>query len=272
MSNANTNTNAVENKNIKIADITSLEAIVNASIISKNLGYIDNIAKSQETKNNLVQEIFNDYLANKSEYKTLMITLGYKEDTLKNKAIAKFYFESQIKVIGSKLFSLYGIEIKPNEKSYTLINTKKSIDGQNIIKGAKEYLKNTFTLLELISTNNLKLRIKLIDFSTLKSILNNLAEEIDGQTVKAMINNLDINLNDNSYIKALKGILRSIKKEVKTGINFDITAVKSVAEADILIEALKARKLELLNGAKPDISKDEVNEDITISDTLEITE
>lgn len=261
-----------ENKNIKIANISSLELLVNSSLVQKNLSYIDNIAKSQETKNNLVQEVFNDYLANKSDYKALMIDLGYKEDTLKNKSIAKFYFESQIKVISTKLFSLYGIEIKPNEKSYTLINTKKSLDGQNIIKGAKEYLKNTFTLLELISTNNLKLRIKLIDFSTLKSILNNLAEEIDGQTVKSMINNLDINLDDIAYLKALKGILRKVKKEVKTGINFDVTIIKSVAEADILIEALKARKLELLNGAKSEEIKDEVNEDITISDTLEITE
>lgn len=265
-------TNTVENKNIKIADISNLELLVSASLVQKNLSYIDNIAKSQETKNNLVQEVFNDYLANKSEYKALMLDLGYKEDTLKNKAIAKFYFESQIKVIGSKLFSLYGIEIKPNEKSYTLVNTKKSLDGQNVIKGAKEYLKNTFTLLNLISTNNLKLRIKLIDFSTLKSILTNLSEEIDGVTVKALINNLDINLDDNSYIKALKGILRSIKKEIKSGINFDTTTVKTIAEVEILIEALKARKIELLNGAKPETDKSEVSEELTISDTLEITE
>lgn len=265
-------TNTTENKNIKVADINNLELLVNASIISKNLNYIDNIAKSQETKNNLVQEVFNDYLANKSDYKALMIDLGYKEENLKNKSIAKFYFESQIKVIGSKLFNLYGIEIKPNEKSYTLVNTKKTLEGQNIIKGVKEYLKNTITLLELISTNNLKLRIKLIDFSTLKSILTNLGEEIDGNTVKAMINNIDINLDDNSYIKALKGILRSIKKEVKTGINFDLKTIKSVSEVDALIEALKARKLELLNISKPDTEKEEVNTDLHIADTLEITE
>lgn len=260
------------NKDIKIATIENLELLVSASLISKNLGYIDSIAKSQEVKNNLVQEVFNDYLANKSEYKTLMIDLGYKEDTLKNKSIAKFYFESQIKVIGSKLFSLYGIEIKPNEKSWTLINTKKSLDGQNIIKGAKEYLKNTITLLDLISTNNLKLRIKLIDFSTLKSILTNLSEEIDGVTVKALINNLDINLDDNSYLKALKGILRKVKREVKSGINFDTASIKTIAEADILIEALKARKLALMNGAKTETTKEEVSAELTISDTLEITE
>ena len=258
---------------LKIATIEELGKLVNSSIINENLGFISNIAKAQETKNNLVQNIFFDYLGQKAEYKKLMLELGYLEANIKNKDIAKFYFQSQIKVIGSRLFDIYGIEIKATEKGYNLINTKKSIEGQNIIKGVKEYLKNTFVLVDLISTNNLKMRIKLLDFSTLKSILTNLLELIEGKTVKQLINEIDMNLDDISYLKALKGILRQVKKESKSNINFDIKSLTKVSDIDSLMELLKDRKNELLNNPVSKAEKsEEVPADLTFNESFEIEE
>lgn len=258
---------------LKIATIEELGKLVSTNIINENLGFISNVAKAQETKNNLVQNIFFDYLANKSEYKKLMIELGYIEENVKNKDIAKFYFNSQIKIIGSRLFDLYGIEIKSNDKGYSLINTKKSIEGQNIIKGTKEYLKNTFVLVDLISTNNLKMRIKLLDFSTLKSILTNLLELIEGKTVKQLINEIDTNLDDISYLKALKAILRQVKKESKSNLTFDVKSLTKISDIDSLMELLKDRKNELLNTPVSGVEKEEeVKEDTTITETFEIEE
>lgn len=258
---------------LKIATIENLSTLVNSDIINENLGFISNIAKSQETKNNLVQSVFFDYLGQKADYKKLMIELGYVETNIKNKDIAKFYFQSQIKVIGSRLFDLYGIEIKSTDKGYTLINTKKSLEGQNYIKGVKEYLKNTFVLVDLISTNNLKMRIKLLDFSTLKSILSNLLELVDGKTVKQLINDIDSSLDDISYLKALKGILRQVKKESKNNLTFDVKSLTKIGDIDTLIELLKDRKNELLNNPKPQAEKsEEVQADLTFQEAFEIEE
>lgn len=258
---------------VKIATLENLGALVNTNIINENLGFISNVAKAQETKNNLVQSVFFDYLGQKAEYKKLMIELGYIEANIKNKDIAKFYFQSQIKIIGSRLFDLYGIEIKSNDKGYSLINTKKSLEGQNIIKGAKEYLKNTFVLVDLISTNNLKMRVKLLDFSTLKSILTNLLELIEGKTVKQLINEIDTNLDDISYLKALKAILRQVKKESKSNLTFDVKSLTKISDIDSLMELLKDRKNELLNNPVPTAEKsEEVKEDLTFNEAFEIEE
>ena len=203
----------------------------------------------------------------------MSIELGYIEENVKNKDIAKFYFNSQIKIIGSRLFDLFGIELKSTDKGYTLINTKKSLEGQNIIKGAKEYLKNTFVLVDLISTNNLKMRIKLLDFSTLKSILTNLLELIEGKTVKQLINDIDSSLDDISYLKALKAILRQVKKESKNNLTFDVKSLTKIGDIDTLIELLKDRKNELLNNPKPQAEKsEEVQADLTFQEAFEIEE
>lgn len=262
----------MSNETLKIATLEELGKLVNNNIINENLGFISNIAKAQETKNNLVQNIFFDYLGQKAEYKKLMLELGYVESNIKNKDIAKFYFSSQIKVIGSRLFDLYGIEIKSTDKGYSLINTKKSIEGQNYIKGVKEYLKNTFVLVDLISTNNLKMRIKLLDFSTLKSILTNLLELIKGKTVKQLINEIDTNLDDISYLRALKGILRQVKKEVKSNISFDVKSITKISDIDVLMELLKERKNELLSNPTTTKEKEEVQPDLTFQEAFEINE
>lgn len=259
-------------------------SLVNVNILQQNLSYIKNVAQNNQVKNNLVQDVFFDYLENKAKYKAKMIEVGYLEDNIKNKDIAKFYFNQLTLEVAKSLFSDYGVELKEVTKddktSFKLTNTKKTFEADNIIKGTKEYLRNNFTLLDLISTNNLKLRIKLIDFRTLREIILNLNNENEkGFSLKALINSIDVTLSDIEYLKALKARIKEVKennKTVKSDI-IDLSKLKDIKSIDEVLEQLKALKESLIVEASNDTNETQngdLTENITSikSDDYEIIE
>ena len=271
--------NGTNNTNENVQNVS----LVNRDILIENLKYIKNVAQNVQTKNDLVQNVFFDYLENKSKYKAKMIEVGFIEDNIKNKDIAKFYFNQLTLEVAKHLFSDYGVELKEVTKddkiSFKLINTKKTFEADNIIKGAKEYLRNNFTLLDLISTNNLKLRIKLIDFRTLREIILNLNNENEkGFSLKALINSIDVTLSDIEYLKALKARIKEVKennKIVKTDI-IDLSKLKDVKSIDEVLEQLKALKESLIVEASNDTQneKEDLTESVSSikSDDYEILE
>lgn len=246
--------------------------VVNQTLINANLGFIKSVANNIAIKDDLVSSIFFDYLNAKNDYKAEMVTLKFSD--INNKSIAKFYFSRQVQEVAKSLFNEYGVEIKETDKGYTLINSKKTSEADNIIKGAKEYLRNCNTLEAFISVNNLKLRVKLINFRTLKDILNHLTTEINGVTVKALINGIDANLFDKEYLNKLNAIIKEAKALTKkeTALIFDFSKIKSVEEVTALIEELKALK-DTLNGAKvPTEEMEEVTTGEIVAETYEIQE
>ena len=257
-------TNATQTTNETLETQLSLVSSLGNNTIQKEIiSFIDNVAKNNQTRNNLVQDVYFDYLAQKSDYKKEMIEKGFKEDNIKNKEIAKYYFQVQVNNIALELFKAYNIEIKSTDKGYKLINTGKTTTGESVIKGVKEYLKNSFVLLDLISTNNLKLRIKLLDFAVLKALLSNLLVEFEGVTLKNAVNNISPALNDIEYLKALKNLIKVHKIETKKDLGLDIQKLNLV-QVEELLKELNSKKLELLNIAK--------SEDTTVQENAVNTE
>lgn len=225
----------------------------NQELISNSLKFVNAIASSTTTKNELVQDTFFDYLSKKSIVKTKMIDLGIQEP--KNKDIAKFYFKEILGDLSKKAFEAYNIEIKEVIKegkdfNYSFTNKDTTKSNQEFITGFKELFKLYKVVLELIGTNNLSLRIKLLDYKKIKAILDNLSSEIEvnsqKSTLKSAINSLNSDLNDIDYLKALDSYIK-LSRELKVSENID--GVKTTV-SKLTLENKKALLIYLQNELK----------------------
>lgn len=192
--------------------------LYNLELITKSLSFVNNTAQNVQSKNDLVQETYFDFLANKPKVKEEMILNGFLEP--KNKDIAQSYFKSILSDLSQRAFKDFNIEIKEvikedKEFNYSFTNKDKSSNNDNFIIAFKELFKLYKTLIQLISTNNLSLRIKLFNYKEIKSILDNLAKEIELNgnkvTVKSAINSIAKDSNDLQYKESIKTILKSAK-------------------------------------------------------------
>lgn len=234
---------------------TQTNKLFNLELINQSLSFIDSVAKSTTTKNSLLSDTFFDYLAKKQDVKTTMIEAGIQDP--KNKEIANYYFKGILSALTKKAFEAYNIEIKEvikenKEFNYTFTNKSTTTSNVEFIVAFKELFKLYKTLIQLISTNNLSIRIKLLDYKKVKSILDNLGNEFDFNgtktTLKSAINSIDKNSNDIDYIKALDNFIK-LSKEVKIS-NFE--AVKKQVEKTTLED-----KKALLAFLQSEIKKEE---------------
>lgn len=212
---------------------TQTNKLFNLELINQSLSFVDSVAKSTTTKNTLLSDTFFDYLAKKQDVKITMIEAGIIEP--KNKEIANYYFKGILSALTKKAFEAYNIEIKEvikedKEFNYTFTNKSTSTSNLEFIIAFKELFKLYKTLIQLISTNNLSLRIKLLDYKKVKNILDNLSNEFEFNgtktTLKSAINSIDKNSNDIDYIKALDNFIK-LSKEVKKS---DFNQVKKSVE------------------------------------------
>ena len=178
----------------------------------------ETIIKRISNKN--ISDNFFEYLDKKNECKEKMIKLGYVNP--KNKEIAKFYFRTILQKIIDIAFEYYKIEIEAVKKEgLTFSYSIKKSSNHNIEfeKEFKNLCKDYEILLQLISINNLFIRIKLFDYTNMKFILNNLDKAIIVEdkevTLKAAINSLYKDLDDIQYLSKIKSYLKLAK------INFD---------------------------------------------------
>lgn len=234
--------------------------LYNLELITKSLSFVNNTAQNVQSKNDLVQDTYFDFLSNKAKVKEGMILNGFIEP--KNKDIASTYFKSILGDLSQRAFKDFSIEIKEvikedKEFNYSFTNKDKTQNNENFIIAFKELFKLYKTLIQLISTNNLSLRIKLFNYKEIKSILDNLAKEIEQNavktTVKSLINSIDKNSNDLQYKEAIKAILKSAK-EIQTE-NIE-PLLKSISK--LTLEAKKALLLKLqsqINSPKEDLNE-----------------
>ena len=246
------------NENITNGQIET--KLYNLELITKSLRFVNNTAQNVQSKNDLVQETYFDFLSNKSKVKEEMILNGFLEP--KNKDIAQSYFKSILTDLSQRAFKDFNIEIKEvikedKEFNYSFTNKDKTQNNENFIIAFKELFKLYKTLIQLISTNNLSLRIKLFNYKEIKAILDNLAKEIEQNgnkvTVKSLINGIDKNSNDLQYKESIKAILKSAK-EVQTE-NIE-PLLKSIQK--LTLEAKKALLLKLqseINSPKEDLNE-----------------
>lgn len=234
---------------------TQTNKLFNLELINQSLSFIDSVAKSTTTKNTLLSDTFFDYLAKKQDVKSAMIEAGIIEP--KNKDIANYYFKGILSALTKKAFEAYNVEIKEvikegKEFNYTFTNKSTTTANVEFIVAFKELFKLYKTLIQLISTNNLSLRIKLLDYKKVKSILDNLSNEFVHNgvktTLKSAINSIDKNSNDIDYIKALDNFIK-LSKEVKTS---NLEAVKKQVEKTTLED-----KKALLAFLQSEIKKEE---------------
>ena len=234
---------------------TTQNKLFNLELINQSLSFIDSVAKSTTTKNMLLSDTFFDYLAKKQDVKSAMIEAGIQDP--KNKDIANYYFKGILSALTKKAFEAYNIEIKEvikegKEFNYTFTNKSTTTANVEFIVAFKELFKLYKTLIQLISTNNLSLRIKLLDYKKVKSILDNLSNEFTHNgvktTLKSCINSIDKNSNDIDYIKALDNFIK-LSKEVKTS---SLEAVKKQVEKTTLED-----KKALLAFLQSEIKKEE---------------
>lgn len=247
----------------------------NLELISNSLKFVNAIASSTTTKNELVQDTFFDYLSKKSLVKAKMIDLGVVEP--KNKDIAKFYFKEILSDLAKKAFEAYNIEIKEVIKegkdfNYSFTNKDTTKSNLEFITGFKELFKLYKVVLELIGTNNLSLRIKLLDYKKIKAVLDNLTVEIEvnsqKSTLKSAINSISPDLNDIEYLKALDNFIK-LSRELKVSENID--GVKSTVQK-LTLENKKALLLFLQNELKDnkeDVILEESQSPSSVSYTLE---
>lgn len=237
--------------------------LFNLELINQSLSFVDSVAKSTTTKNTLLSDTFFDYLAKKQDVKTTMVEAGIIDP--KNKEIANYYFKGILSALTKKAFEAYNIEIKEvikedKEFNYTFTNKSTTTANGEFIVAFKELFKLYKTLIQLISTNNLSLRIKLLDYKKVKNILDNLSNEFEHNgvktTLKSAINSIDKNSNDIDYIKALDNFIK-LSKEVKKS---DFSTIKKSVEK-ISLDDKKA----LLAFLQSEIKKEE--EKTTLEDT-----
>lgn len=191
----------------------------NLELITKSLLFVNNTAKNVVAKNELVQDTYFDFLGNKQKVKSEMIENGFIEP--KNKDVANYYFKSILGDLSTKAFNDFNIEIKEVVKegkdfNYSFKNVDKTKSNEEFVVAFKELFKLYKTLILLISTNNLALRIKLFDYKGIKRILDNLVMEIDLQgdktTLKSAINSIPKDSNDIAYLETIKSYLKLVQE------------------------------------------------------------